>query len=74
MPVPSCPAQFPATSEYNNQSACFCLAGKKPAYFKGCANAVNNCALSQYFNGNTRECLNCPIGCLTCLLDSNNQL
>jgi hypothetical protein len=73
--VMGCAAQSSLVASVNNQSACFCTRNGNPSYAKACGSAQPTaCAFDSYFDGGTRECLGCPVGCLTCVLDRSGKL
>lgn len=75
MIVAGCPSQYSLVSSVNNQSACFCTRNGNPSYSKGCGTAnATSCAFDSYFDVGTQECLACPVGCLTCILDRSAKL
>lgn len=73
--VPGCSAQSTMVSDINNQSSCFCIRNGNPSYAKNCGTIEpSSCDFDNYFDNNTMECLMCPVGCLTCVLDRNSKI
>jgi hypothetical protein len=74
MKVPECSSKAIEVQSFNNQSQCLCLK-QNMATFTGCGIASSSgCGLSQYWERGTGECLECPVGCLSCELDTSQRI
>lgn len=71
-----CPATFTSSnSSANNQSQCLCsTSSNKFTFISNCSTQSPPCLFDQYYDSATRECLRCPVGCLTCSVDNNNKV